>query len=174
MRCGGERPPQRSGQRHLTGPTALADNEAPTKDVHEARPRPHNKFSKRTGKATMSKIEWTDNTWNPTTGCTKISDGCKNCYAIPQSHRLMLMGQPKYANDFNLTMHETELQKPLHWKKPRRVFVNSMSDLFHEEVTTEFIQQVFNVMNQAYWHHFQVLTKRARADASQILCVSCT
>jgi len=110
--------------------------------------------------ALKSKIEWTENTWNPITGCTKISDGCKNCYACTMAKRLKLMGNKKYANGFNLTLHETCLEEPLRWKKPALIFVNSMSDLFHEDVPLEFIQKVFQVMNDASWHTFQVLTKR--------------
>jgi protein gp37 len=111
----------------------------------------------------MSKttIEWTDTTWNPTTGCDKISAGCKNCYAATMSKRLMAMGQHKYRNNFELTVHEEELQRPYKWKKPRKVFVNSMSDLFHESVPVEFIKKVFKVMNETPMHTYQVLTKRA-------------
>ena len=111
--------------------------------------------------AAKSKIEWTQNTWNPVTGCTKISDGCKNCYAYSLTNRLKLMGNHKYENGFNVTLHEKCLRDPLKWKKPSLIFVNSMSDLFHEDVPTEFIQKVFAVMNEASWHTFQVLTKRA-------------
>ena len=106
-------------------------------------------------------IEWTTATWNPLTGCTKISPGCKRCYAERMSHRLRLMGQPNYANGFDLTLHERMLDQPLRWKKPQSVFVNSMSDLFHKDVPVEFIRRVFDVMQQAHWHQFQVLTKRA-------------
>ena len=108
-----------------------------------------------------SKIEWTENTWNPVTGCTKISDGCKNCYAYTMANRLKLMGNHKYKNGFDISMHEYCLNDPLKWKKPSLVFVNSMSDLFHEDIPTEFIQKVFDIMNKASWHTFQVLTKRA-------------
>ncbi|MBU2537723.1 MAG: phage Gp37/Gp68 family protein [Proteobacteria bacterium] len=108
-----------------------------------------------------SKIEWTESTWNPVTGCTKISDGCTNCYAERMAHRLMAMGQANYANGFDVTLHPHTLSAPLKWKKPRTIFVNSMSDLFHNEVPLEFIQQVFSIMKQAHWHRFQVLTKRA-------------
>lgn len=107
-----------------------------------------------------SKIEWTESTWNPVTGCTKISPGCKNCYAERMSKRLLAMGQPNYKNGFKLTMHEHVLELPLKWKKPQMIFVNSMSDLFHENVTDEFIIKTFNVMNQTPWHTYQVLTKR--------------
>ena len=108
-----------------------------------------------------SSIEWTNATWNPVTGCTKISQGCKNCYAERMAVRLQAMGQPNYANGFRLTLHERMLDLPLAWKKPKLVFVNSMSDLFHVEVPTEFIQRVFAVMERASNHTFQVLTKRA-------------
>jgi len=108
-----------------------------------------------------SAIEWTEATWNPTTGCTKISTGCKNCYAERLALRLQAMGNPKYVNGFQLTLHEDTLDIPLRWKKPRMIFVNSMSDLFHEDIPLEFIQRVFQVMQTAHWHTFQVLTKRA-------------
>ncbi|WYD79870.1 MAG: phage Gp37/Gp68 family protein [Candidatus Electrothrix gigas] len=108
-----------------------------------------------------SKIEWTEATWNPVTGCTKISEGCVNCYAERLAKRLKAMGQKNYANGFNVTLHPHTLSAPLKWKKSRLVFVNSMSDLFHHEVPLEFIQQIFHIMNQANWHRFQVLTKRA-------------
>jgi protein gp37 len=108
-----------------------------------------------------SSIEWTNATWNPVTGCTKISQGCKNCYAERMAVRLQAMGQPNYANGFRVTLHERMLDLPLTWKKPNLVFVNSMSDLFHETVPTEFIQRVFAVMERASSHTFQVLTKRA-------------
>jgi protein gp37 len=108
-----------------------------------------------------SKIEWTDSTWNPVTGCTKISPGCKNCYAERMAKRLKAMGQPNYKNGFNLTLHHHMLEKPLEWKKPSLIFVNSMSDLFHQDVPLEFILQVFNTMKEANWHQFQLLTKRS-------------
>lgn len=111
--------------------------------------------------ATGSTIEWTDATWNPVTGCTKISPGCKNCYAERLALRLRAMGQRNYVNGFRLTMHEHALEIPLRWRQPRTIFVNSMSDLFHSEVTDEFIFKVFEIMNQAHWHRFQVLTKRS-------------
>ena len=110
---------------------------------------------------TKSSIEWTESTWNPVTGCTKISDGCKHCYAERMALRLKAMGQPNYANGFQIKMHEQMLELPLKWKKPQMIFVNSMSDLFHEDVPAEFIYQVFEIMQQANWHIFQVLTKRA-------------
>jgi len=111
--------------------------------------------------ASNSTIEWTESTWNPLTGCTKISPGCKNCYAERMAKRLKAMGQPNYANGFKLTTHQHVLEKPLEWKSPQMVFVNSMSDLFHEDVPVDFIQQVFDVMRRAHWHTFQVLTKRS-------------
>jgi len=111
--------------------------------------------------ATKSAIEWTESTWNPLTGCTKISPGCKNCYAERMAKRLKAMGQGKYRNGFKLTLHPESLNEPLRWKKPQMIFVNSMSDLFHKDVPADFIQQVFDVMRQAHWHTFQVLTKRA-------------
>jgi protein gp37 len=111
--------------------------------------------------ATKSSIEWTESTWNPLTGCTKISPGCKHCYAERMAKRLRAMGQPNYANGFKLTLHPQALEIPLGWKKPQMIFVNSMSDLFHKDVPVDFIQQVFDVMRRADWHRFQVLTKRA-------------
>ena len=110
--------------------------------------------------AQLSPIEWTEATWNPLTGCTKISPGCKHCYAERMSLRLQAMGQPNYVNGFTLALHEHMLSIPLHWKKPRRIFVNSMSDLFQENVPVSFIQKVFSVMTQASHHQFQILTKR--------------
>src|SRR4030067_427618 len=101
--------------------------------------------------ATHSSIEWTESTWNPLTGCTKISPGCKHCYAERMAKRLQAMGQPNYANGFNLTLHEHLVSLPLTWKKPQMIFVNSMSDLFHEGVPLEFIQKVFAVMREASW-----------------------
>jgi protein gp37 len=111
--------------------------------------------------ANQSNIEWTDATWNPITGCTKISPGCKHCYAERMAMRLQAMGNPNYANGFELTLHEHMLELPLSWKKPQMIFVNSMSDLFHKDVPFEFIQRVFDVMQQASWHRFQILTKRS-------------
>ncbi len=113
-----------------------------------------------------SSIEWTEATWNPLTGCTKISPGCKHCYAERLALRLQAMGQPNYRNGFRLTLHEHALDLPLRWKKPQVIFVNSMSDLFHERVPVEFIQQVFGIMCRADWHCFQILTKRAERLAS--------
>jgi protein gp37 len=110
----------------------------------------------------QSAIEWTDATWNPVTGCTKISPGCKNCYAERLAARLQAMGNPRYRDGFKLTLHPDQLTLPLRWRDPRRIFVNSMSDLFHEAVPEEFIRSTFEVMAQARWHIFQVLTKRSR------------
>ncbi|MBS1963097.1 MAG: phage Gp37/Gp68 family protein [Bdellovibrionales bacterium] len=111
--------------------------------------------------ATQSDIEWTEVTWNPLTGCNKISQGCKNCYAERMAKRLQAMGQNNYRNGFKLTLHPHTLSYPLHWRTPKIIFVNSMSDLFHKDVPDDYIQDVFSVMNQASWHRFQVLTKRA-------------
>ncbi len=108
-----------------------------------------------------TKIEWTEATWNPSTGCTKISEGCKNCYAERMAYRLHAMGLEKYRYGFRLSLHPEVLQEPYSWKSPKTVFVNSMSDLFHEEMPLPFIKKVFNVMNQCPQHTFQVLTKRA-------------
>lgn len=113
-----------------------------------------------------SSIEWTESTWNPVTGCTKISPGCKHCYAERLAKRLHAMGQPNYKNGFQLAMHEHALQLPLTWKKPQMVFVNSMSDLFHHDVPEDFIQRVFAVMQMASIHTFQVLTKRSERLAT--------
>ena len=110
--------------------------------------------------STPSKIEWTETTWNPVTGCTKISHGCKHCYAERMSKRLRAMGMKKYRRGFEVTVHESVLRDPLQWKEPSLIFVNSMSDLFHKAVPTKFVQSVFDVMNQASQHTFQVLTKR--------------
>ncbi len=111
--------------------------------------------------AQHSKIEWTESTWNPVTGCTKISSGCLNCYAERMAKRLHAMGNENYRNGFKVTLHPQVLEKPLKWKQPQTIFVNSMSDLFHEEVPLEFIQQIFDVMRKASWHRFQILTKRS-------------
>ena len=110
--------------------------------------------------ANNSSIEWTEATWNPTTGCTKISQGCKNCYAATLSKRLKAMGIQKYKNNFEFTQHANEVELPLSWKKPRKIFVNSMSDLFHEKAEMEFIARCFDTMTKANWHVYQVLTKR--------------
>ena len=108
-----------------------------------------------------SKIEWTESTWNPVTGCSKVSPGCKNCYAERMALRLKAMGQPNYSKGFDVALHEHALALPPGWKRPQMIFVNSMSDLFHEKVPVEFILRVFDVMRQASWHKFQVLTKRS-------------
>ena len=112
--------------------------------------------------ALASSIEWTDSTWNPLTGCTKISLGCTNCYAERMALRLQAIGQPNYANGFQITLHENLIELPLCWRKPQTIFVNSMSDLFHEEVPDEFIFRVFDTMRRAKWHRFQILTKRSK------------
>ena len=108
-----------------------------------------------------SGIEWTESTWNPVTGCTKVSPGCKHCYAERMAERLQAMGQANYARGFAVTLQPHMLELPLRWKKPQAVFVNSMSDLFHEDVPLGYVQQVFDVMRRAHWHRFQVLTKRS-------------
>ena len=107
-----------------------------------------------------SKIEWTQATWNPITGCTKVSDGCKNCYAERLAHRLKAMHNPRYQNEFQVTVHEDLLRKPFEWKKPKKIFVNSMSDIFHEDVPEESIISIHETMNSCPQHQFQVLTKR--------------
>ncbi len=109
----------------------------------------------------ISSIEWTEMTWNPTTGCNKISAGCKNCYAEVMSRRLHAMGLPKYANGFELSLHPYELDTPYKWERPKKVFVNSMSDLFNPDVPDRFIQQVFEVMNNTQRHTYQILSKRS-------------
>ncbi|MBN1345293.1 MAG: phage Gp37/Gp68 family protein [Phycisphaerae bacterium] len=109
-----------------------------------------------------TRIEWTQATWNPTTGCSKISPGCRNCYAERMAKRLQAMGQPRYRNGFAVVAHEEILERPLSWHKPHMIFVNSMSDLFHEDLPLEFIRRVFDVMVRAKHHVFQILTKRAR------------
>ena len=111
--------------------------------------------------AVKSSIEWTESTWNPSTGCDAISPGCEHCYAERMSHRLKAMGQRKYRNGFELTTHPNTLDLPLQWKQPQRIFVNSMSDLFHDRVPLEYIQRVFDTMRRAHWHQFQLLTKRS-------------
>src|SRR5207237_9765347 len=116
--------------------------------------------------ALKSPIEWTESTWNPLTGCTKISPGCKHCYAERMALRLQAMGQSNYINCFTLTLHEEALELPLRWKEPQTIFVNSMSDMFHAMVPLDFILRAFDVMRRAHWHRFQVLTKRADRVAS--------
>ena len=111
--------------------------------------------------AQLSKIEWTEVTWNPVTGCTKISEGCKNCYAERMAFRLKAMGSKRYQNGFNVTLHHDLVHLPLTCKKPRVIFVNSMSDLFHKDVPTSFIKSVFHTMKKVHWHVFQIVTKRS-------------
>jgi len=111
--------------------------------------------------AQSSTIEWTESTWNPVTGCSKVSPGCLHCYAERMALRLKAMGNENYRNGFAVTCHDHLIEKPMEWKKPQLIFVNSMSDLFHEEVPLEFILKVFHTMNRAHWHIFQVLTKRS-------------
>lgn len=106
-------------------------------------------------------IEWTQTTWNPVTGCTKISPGCKHCYAESFSKRLVAMRQHRYRNGFKLTLQPDIVTRPLSWKKPQLIFVNSMSDLFHKDIPEDYILEIFKVMKQAHWHTFQVLTKRS-------------
>mgnify|MGYP001309321767 CR=1 FL=1 len=115
--------------------------------------------------AARSSIEWTDATWNPVTGCTKISQGCKNCYAERLAMRLQAMGNPRYSNGFRVTLHRDLLELPLRWRQPRMIFVNSMSDLFHPEVDLEFIHQVFETIVRSPWHTYQILTKRPERAA---------
>ncbi len=110
--------------------------------------------------AENSNIEWTDATWNPTTGCDKVSPGCKNCYAERMAIRLKAMGQERYRDGFDLTLQDDVVTLPLRWRKPRLIFVNSMSDLFHEAVPADFIRRCFDVMNEADQHIYQILTKR--------------
>lgn len=111
--------------------------------------------------ASRSSIEWTESTWNPVTGCTKVSPGCKHCYAERMSKRLQAMGNVNYAGGFKIAVHENALELPLIWRKPQIIFVNSMSDLFHKSVPLDFILRVFDVMRKANWHQYQILTKRA-------------
>lgn len=107
-------------------------------------------------------IEWTSTTWNPVTGCTKLSQGCKNCYAERMAKRLHAMGSERYRNVFDVTLHEDLISRPRSWAKPRMIFVNSMSDLFHESVPLEFIAQIFDTMQACPQHVFQILTKRSQ------------
>lgn len=111
--------------------------------------------------ADSTEIEWTDSTWNPVTGCTKVSAGCDNCYAERFAERFRGVTGHPFANGFDLTLRPERLQQPLRWKRPRRVFVNSMSDLFHKRIPRQFIDRVFDTMETADWHTFQVLTKRS-------------
>ncbi len=108
-----------------------------------------------------SGIEWTDATWNPTTGCTKVSAGCANCYAETFSERWRGIKGHHFENGFDMTLRPERLEIPLKWKKPRRIFVNSMSDLFHTKIPSSFVKQVFDTMSRAHWHTFQILTKRS-------------
>jgi len=110
---------------------------------------------------TRSNIEWTESTWNPVTGCTKISQGCKNCYAERMAKRLHAMGSERYRNKFAVTLHPDLVEMPKRWRAPRLVFVNSMSDLFHPEIPTDYISRVFRTMVECPQHTFQVLTKRS-------------
>jgi protein gp37 len=111
--------------------------------------------------ASNSSIEWTESTWNPVTGCTKISPGCAHCYAERMARRLQAMGQRNYRNGFRVTLHPHALDMPLRWRKPQMIFVNSMSDLFHCDVPLEFIRNLSHAMAQAHWHVYQILTKRS-------------
>lgn len=118
-----------------------------------------------------TKIEWTECSWNPVTGCTKVSAGCQNCYAATFAKRLKAMHNPRYENGFEVTVHEDLITAPLKWKSSRKIFVNSMSDLFHEALLDDLILRIFETMNKASWHTFQVLTKRSerlRALSSRI------
>ena len=117
----------------------------------------------------MTKIEWTDKTWNPVTGCTKCSPGCENCYAEKYAQRLQAMGQPKYRDGFNVTLHRDVLDEPLRWKKPRIVFVCSMGDLFHKEVPFYFVHEVVRAIYKAPQHVYQILTKRPERMADYFL-----
>ena len=111
--------------------------------------------------ADSTQIEWTDSTWNPVTGCTKITAGCDFCYAERFSERFRGVPGHPFENGFDLTMRPNRLEQPLHWREPRRIFVNSMSDLFHKDVPVVFIDAVFDTMEKASWHTYQVLTKRS-------------
>jgi protein gp37 len=111
--------------------------------------------------STKSRIEWTEVTWNPVTGCSKISSGCQNCYAERMAHRLKAMGSPRYKNGFKVALHQDIVTRPMNWKKPKMIFVNSMSDLFHEDVPFEFIDSIFDTMANTPQHIYQILTKRS-------------
>ena len=117
----------------------------------------------------MTKIEWTEKTWNPVTGCTKCSPGCENCYAEKMARRLQAMGQPKYRDGFNVTLQRDVLDEPLRWKKPRMVFVCSMGDLFHKEVPFYFVHEVMRAIHKAPQHVYQILTKRPERMADYFL-----
>ncbi len=116
--------------------------------------------------AQLSDIEWTDATWNPVSGCSKVSLGCEHCYAERMANRLQAMGLASYANGFEVTLHPEVLELPLHWKMPRMVFVNSMGDLFHEKIPLSFVRQVFDVIKQTPQHTYQILTKRTERLAA--------
>ena len=116
--------------------------------------------------ASHSAIEWTDATWNPVTGCSKVSPGCAHCYAETFAERFRGTPGHPYERGFDLQLWPKRLNLPLTWRQPRRIFVNSMSDLFHEDILVEFIQQIFAVMQQCHWHQFQILTKRHERLAS--------
>jgi protein gp37 len=111
--------------------------------------------------ATNSTIEWTEMTWNPVTGCTKVSEGCRHCYAERMANRLKAMNNPRYEHGFDVTLHDDLIDVPRRWRQPRVIFVNSMSDLFHKNVPFDFIRRVFDTMNECRQHTFQVLTKRS-------------
>jgi protein gp37 len=111
--------------------------------------------------AQNSRIEWTECTWNPVTGCSKISTGCKHCYAERMALRLQAMGQPNYRNGFHVTIHQHMLDLPLRWRNPKKIFVNSMGDIFHQLVPYDFVAESFGVMTKAAQHQFQLLTKRS-------------
>ena len=130
-------------------------------DLHKARASAMFMLCSEAPMADGSSIEWTDATWNPVTGCTKISRGCDNCYAERFSERFRNVANHPFSNGFDLTLRPERLAQPLTWRRPRLIFVNSMSDLFHKEVPSKFIDRVFDTMEQASWHSFQVLTKRS-------------
>lgn len=115
-----------------------------------------------------SSIEWTDASWNPVTGCTKVSAGCKNCYAETLAKRLQAMGVSNYRSGFRVALHPHMLDLPRRWRQPRRIFVNSMSDVFHELVDDDYIDRIFDVMEQADWHIYQLLTKRSERMAAYV------
>ena len=121
---------------------------------------------------TRSNIEWTEMTWNPVTGCTKISQGCKNCYAERMAKRLKAMGSDRYRAGFKVTLHDDLLDVPMRWRQPRTVFVNSMSDLFHEDIPDAYISRVFETMRACPQHTFQILTKRAERVAAMAKTLS--
>ncbi len=116
--------------------------------------------------AQQSSIEWTEATWNPVTGCNKVSPGCKHCYAERLAERLQAMGSYRYRNGFKVTLQEDLVELPLSWKTPKVIFVNSMSDLFHKNIPNDFIAKIFNTMVKAHWHTFQILTKRSERVAA--------